>query len=102
MEVKRYERLTGVYPRVYGGTDRVLFTAWEEKVYPRVYGGTINRAYALLPDNGLSPRVRGNHGSVLGRSQLLGSIPACTGEPLFVFGRLLEAQVYPRVYGEPL
>ena len=29
----------------------------------------------------------------------LGSIPACTGEPLVTWARLHRAEVYPRVYG---
>ena len=51
-------------------------------VYPRVYGGTRN----------LHERSK-RHSSVIG------SIPACTGEPL-VWGLLRRpCGVYPRVYG---
>ena len=61
-------------------------------VYPRVYGGTARRATLGASAVGLSPRVRGNPSvsrRVLNRHR---SIPACTGEPL-------RPPVYPRVYG---
>ena len=48
---------------------------------------------------GLSPRVRGNHEvrpAVRGHG---GSIPACTGEPLYATKSCIGARVYPRVYG---
>ena len=51
------------------------------RVYPRVCGGTKSGFRASRPEQGLSPRVRGN----LSREPLLsnrgGSIPACAGEP---------------------
>ena len=50
-------------------------------VYPRVCGGTISRRRTGWPTSGLSPRVRGNPGAVGRRLQLVGSIPACAGEP---------------------
>ena len=50
-------------------------------VYPRVCGGTVPRLAPSLPDQGLSPRVRGNR--LLLRLNMAGirSIPACAGEP---------------------
>ena len=50
-------------------------------VYPRVCGGTAQRALKVAPQNGLSPRVRGNLTGKTGRRQVPGSIPACAGEP---------------------
>ena len=48
---------------------------------------------------GLSPRVRGNHWRRLHVGIMLGSIPACAGEPLLTqFGRVFR-RVYPRVCG---
>ena len=51
-------------------------------VYPRVCGGT-GRAFldgaSIL---GLSPRVRGNQLNVQRVRVVIGSIPACAGEPL--------------------
>ncbi len=68
-------------------------------VYPRVYGGTLWSALAWTGDYGLSPRVRGNRGERRGKSPSDRSIPACTGEPRASFAPLLNATVYPRVYG---
>ena len=68
-------------------------------VYPRVYGGTARRATLGASAVGLSPRVRGNPSvsrRVLNRHR---SIPACTGEPLRLISRTASRKVYPRVYG---
>ena len=68
-------------------------------VYPRVYGGTgpieVNQALSL----GLSPRVRGNHVEPGREVRVLGSIPACTGEPPSSRRAAAATAVYPRVYG---
>ena len=51
-------------------------------VYPRVYGGTQGGGLELIDTPGLSPRVRGNpHRRPAGGTDAR-SIPACTGEPL--------------------
>ena len=72
------------------------------EVYPRVCGGTI---YALPPSRrapGLSPRVRGNRGVVVGSTRRGGSIPACAGEPLGGSTAFSLTSVYPRVCGGTL
>ena len=51
------------------------------KVYPRVCGGTYVRLRSAGPEEGLSPRVRGNLRRRDARAQRHGSIPACAGEP---------------------
>jgi len=51
------------------------------QVYPRVRGGTARRGVLRLPQGGLSPRARGNHGTVVEIGKKLRSIPACAGEP---------------------
>ena len=57
------------------------------KVYPRVCGGTWSAYRGNSPVGGLSPRVRGNpfeilpSGGLSPRVELIGSIPACAGEP---------------------
>ena len=68
-------------------------------VYPRVCGGTwhINRGQA--PDEGLSPRVRGNRVAAGEIEYLRRSIPACAGEPGGHFVNLSSPEVYPRVCG---
>ena len=68
-------------------------------VYPRVCGGTRIQASRPSTRLGLSPRVRGNQvcdGIHLG---LLGSIPACAGEPSRANPTGASARVYPRVCG---
>ena len=68
-------------------------------VYPRVYGGTplgFDREFAM---KGLSPRVRGNPVVQAALGVLRRSIPACTGEPVGIFGMMPVPGVYPRVYG---
>ena len=52
-----------------------------EGVYPRVCGGTRPTASARPPISGLSPRVRGNHPVTGQLDHVVGSIPACAGEP---------------------
>ena len=48
---------------------------------------------------GLSPRVRGNHQLVVADSHVVGSIPACAGEPSPVEYSPGHRSVYPRVCG---
>ena len=68
-----------VYPRVCGGTARVLR-----------HGGTVQ---------GLSPRVRGNQANnIYGRGEKR-SIPACAGEPRQRPASQAPLPVYPRVCG---
>ncbi len=50
--------------------------------YPRVCGGTCVGCRRLLRQQGLSPRVRGNRSSCLLSRCVMGTIPACAGEPL--------------------
>ena len=50
-------------------------------VYPRVCGGTLLSAVSVISSSGLSPRVRGNHPTQHPRARIVGSIPACAGEP---------------------
>ena len=54
---------------------------------------------AKAPETGLSPRVRGNQFSAGWLAGMLGSIPACAGEPLFHAPREPGDTVYPRVCG---
>ena len=68
-------------------------------VYPRVCGGTADEAIGSIGRPGLSPRVRGNQRSLLGRGRVAGSIPACAGEPHRAAGGGQRPAVYPRVCG---
>ena len=72
---------------------------WATRVYPRVCGGTRLGLNGRGAQGGLSPRVRGNHGHRAQQHHLLGSIPACAGEPRQQ-GRHSDVNaVYPRVCG---
>ena len=69
------------------------------QVYPRVCGGTALHQIAPLAGRGLSPRVRGNPGTVISADHPGGSIPACAGEPGMRQTFPWAARVYPRVCG---
>ena len=71
-------------------------------VYPRVCGGTSAGPPIPCPDEGLSPRVRGNHHCWRLPIPLTGSIPACAGEPAPPPASLPRQRVYPRVCGGTL
>ena len=68
-------------------------------VYPRVCGGTPTRLPRRHHPQGLSPRVRGNLNFTADARQLLGSIPACAGEPRGGETTAWSQMVYPRVCG---
>ena len=68
-------------------------------VYPRVYGGTVGRVSPSFSRTGLSPCVRGNRRGRGGCGAGLGSIPVCTGEPAWLSASAPSSTVYPRVYG---
>ena len=69
------------------------------EVYPRVCGGTKRMIEGAWSHGGLSPRVRGNLLSPAPLRGVKGSIPACAGEPIRRSVPRLTAQVYPRVCG---
>ena len=62
-------------------------------------GGTIIDRRAGVVNRGLSPRVRGNLFANTGKDILLGSIPACAGEPGQSDLLFRRRRVYPRVCG---
>ena len=68
-------------------------------VYPRVCGGTHSPSQIATADQGLSPRVRGNHRLRFSQSSGVGSIPACAGEPGGGLRQPDRPVVYPRVCG---
>ena len=72
----------GVYPRVCGGAVRESRCQPSARVYPRVCGGAAPMLLPPGPAVGLSPRVRGSPELSTARPGVLGSIPACAGEPL--------------------
>ena len=86
-----------LYPRLAGMGRSNSYS----KVLPivRVCGGTPSNALVATPVVGLSPRVRGNHRGRQQPGRVLGSIPACAGEPPIAPRPLSESGVYPRVCG---
>ena len=62
-------------------------------------GGTEGDDAPLLSVKGLSPRVRGNRLVERNGGEVVGSIPACAGEPAGDIVLELPATVYPRVCG---
>ena len=70
------------------------------KVYPRVYGESGLRPSPGKEFVGLSPRVRGILPAQRSRIEIIGSIPACTGNPTRKPFQGRVQAVYPRVYGE--
>ena len=69
------------------------------RVYPRVCGGTRTGGGGITAGRGLSPRVRGNRGIIRIGTIVLGSIPACAGEPRAGKPPVKGKTVYPRVCG---
>ena len=69
------------------------------EVYPRVCGGTGAVAAAGDVDDGLSPRMRGNHVRANQAGIIERSIPAYAGEPLPREPGWGRPKVYPRVCG---
>ena len=69
------------------------------EVYPRVCGGTDRVVVTVGASSGLSPRVRGNRPRRAQDKTELGSIPACAGEPRKYVASDTSDRVYPRVCG---
>ena len=67
--------------------------------YPRVRGGTGDAGHGFSWEKGLSPRARGNRRGIGFMAILVGTIPACAGEPCRLRGRRAPAGDYPRVRG---
>ena len=63
-------------------------------------GETVDPMLSVQPDEGLSPRVRGNRSLYHHLAPCSRSIPACAGKPFEADLRPPRAQVYPRVCGE--
>ena len=65
-----------------------------------MYGESSHLLWPQRTTGGLSPRVRGIRRARLAPPGLLGSIPACTGNPNQHSKPTSSPTVYPRVYGE--
>ena len=86
-------------PACAGEPRRVTARKDPAPVYPRVCGGTRSALAGILREEGLSPRVRGNHIEQTGAVFAVRSIPACAGEPTCAAAQSAHPRVYPRVCG---
>ena len=93
------EQVARSIPACAGEPELAIFQHGRNAVYPRVCGGTCWTRSSPTNPNGLSPRVRGNHGTGGGQGGLVRSIPACAGEPRGLGVRVAGTAVYPRVCG---
>ena len=92
-------RRQGSIPAGAGEPPNLAPAGFPRRVYPRGCGGTTRSATWVVPEPGLSPRVRGNRGRDLRGAADRRSIPAGAGEPLpFPRPRAL-GKVYPRGCG---
>ena len=89
----------GSIPACAGEPANEIFGRGNWGVYPRVCGGTTANMFMRIRSVGLSPRVRGNLERRPALSHVVGSIPACAGEPRPRWVRLRYRAVYPRVCG---
>ena len=94
-----YLRQSGSIPAC-AGEPSAASSRWSRvRVYPRVCGGTSGLGDWRIVDEGLSPRVRGNHLQPHALDICNGSIPACAGEPARAAPGGRGHGVYPRVCG---
>ena len=91
--------LQGSIPACAGEPFQAPHDPRKRRVYPRVCGGTFLWICAAGESTGLSPRVRGNQKASQGQAFVVGSIPACAGEPVSGPSRAPGSRVYPRVCG---
>ena len=89
----------GSIPACAGEPTGSSWSLTEPGVYPRVCGGTSHGLIWRSAITGLSPRVRGNRAVDHGECVLVGSIPACAGEPTTTPCDGHMSGVYPRVCG---
>ena len=89
----------GSIPACAGEPRRQHAPAHQRRVYPRVCGGTSPGRGNTCSQRGLSPRVRGNLPFPQVGDAVVGSIPACAGEPRCRAVRPGRGRVYPRVCG---
>ncbi|CAI8736319.1 protein of unknown function [Methylococcus capsulatus] len=72
----------GSIPACAGEPVQLRCSSSQQAVYPRVCGGAVAWRNQAIGDEGLSPRVRGSLIMAKASVWVIGSIPACAGEPL--------------------
>ena len=94
-----YPRCGGSIPACAGEPQPEPATAAPFGVYPRLRGGTQLITGEAKRGGGLSPLARGNPLSMRQSCGVVGSIPACAGEPRSGCRQRFCARVYPRLRG---
>ena len=89
----------GSIPACAGEPRRPAGTRGPMRVYPRVCGGAHRQSQGRAFGEGLSPRVRGSQAQRQPVAHVIGSIPACAGEPRRRWSTTCGPRVYPRVCG---
>ena len=95
----RARRACRSIPACAGEPRRLGLQGAVQGVYPRVCGGTTAETVRVYVHKGLSPRVRGNRLTDRPDGYIIGSIPACAGEPGKAGISCRPPPVYPRVCG---
>ena len=90
----------GSIPAHAGKPSQLNYSISTPRVYPRACGETSNARRTASGAEGLSPRMRGNHGWAQVSGRAIGSIPAHAGKPRGLWRRLGCLRVYPRACGE--
>ena len=101
-EVGENEQKAGSIPASAGKPSCSQRPRGPPRVYPRECGETSGHSSTGQDHGGLSPRVRGNHGSEPAPYCRKGSIPASAGKPLSVLPVTSSIRVYPRECGETI
>ena len=96
---RRVRWLRGSIPACAGEPRACAWRLRRRSVYPRVCGGTGRCRHFRSDSPPLSPRVRGNPPGTVRNRTVIGSIPACAGEPARWQQPPRRAPVYPRVCG---
>ena len=91
--------LAGSIPAPAGEPSHVAGVLPSGRVYPRACGGTRIAPVLTRIVDGLSPRLRGNPGTVAVGAGVWGSIPAPAGEPWVAASCASISAVYPRACG---
>ena len=86
-------------PACAGEPSRAAAEKGLSEVYPRLCGGTEPLEYRAVYKGGLSPPVRGNRKLSSKLGLMMGSIPACAGEPWMPPCPPKGQRVYPRLCG---
>ena len=98
--LKRERRQFGSIPTHAGKPPGCPGQSRAARVYPHACGETKSRTYGFGPDEGLSPRMRGNRPVMILIGPAEGSIPTHAGKPQLIAIQSTPLWVYPHACGE--